>query len=221
MGIDHKRPMYAFVAVALICGLVIADQVRGEALNGYVRNTIVAGTTLHADLPALESLLPDAETESPADSADVVEPKTKPASRAETSPSTAVAVVHQEPATQGAGSQDEGRGGQGNGPRTHGQSHQGAVHQTPASNDSPDPVVPAAPVVEEKPDTKGPVLGWKPPHSDMSEPPPGPRWPSVRNNGGSGDDTKQWTKPSSPQWPVRDTDSSPTSGIKLQVNWNA
>jgi len=219
VGIDHKRPMYAFVAVALICGLVIADQVRGEALNGYVRNTVVAGTTLHADLPALESLLPDAGGE-PA--ADVVEPATKPASRAETSPSTAVAVVHQEPATQGVGSQDEGRGGKGNGPRTHGQ-HQQQHVSVPVSNgtDRPDPVVPDVPVVEEKPDTDGPVLGWKPPHSDMPEQPKGPRWPSVRNNGGSGDDTKQWTKPSWPQWPVRDTDSSPTSGIKLHVNWNA
>lgn len=47
MSVDHKRPMYAFVMVALICGLVIADQVRSDAQWGPERpSSIVAGDVL-------------------------------------------------------------------------------------------------------------------------------------------------------------------------------
>ncbi|MFC4786889.1 hypothetical protein ACT8ZV_20605 [Nocardioides sp. MAHUQ-72] len=37
MSADHKRPLLAFVIVALLCALIIADSIRSQAVVGYLR----------------------------------------------------------------------------------------------------------------------------------------------------------------------------------------
>ena len=152
-------------------------------------------------------------TESPADSADVVdaEDQARPHVRRRP-PSTAVAVVHQEPATQGAGSHGRAVGAaSGNGrPHARPEVTTGAVHRDrrPATT-SPDPVVPAAPVVpsDEARHRGSRARAGSPRTSDDVRAAAGsPVSRRSGHNGGSGD-RHEAAGPSRarPQWPVRDT----------------
>lgn len=54
MSDNHKRPLFAFVVVAIACGLIIANGVRTEALVGLLRagaQHVVAGVPFVPDAP--------------------------------------------------------------------------------------------------------------------------------------------------------------------------
>lgn len=61
MSAEHKRPFFAFVVVALICGLVVGNALRSEAFRSVLRtaaSNVVSSTSLvHA--PASEAPLVD------------------------------------------------------------------------------------------------------------------------------------------------------------------
>ena len=56
-GIEHKRPMHAFVAVAMICGLVIAHQFAATRCAS-TSAMVVAGASSQVDLPSLDDASP-------------------------------------------------------------------------------------------------------------------------------------------------------------------
>jgi len=101
MSADHKRPLYAFVLVALLCALIIGNEFRSQA--AYVGKIlkadagVVAGWTLDHH-PADERVvrrpqaLHRAPTEAPVEAAAPVAPAELPASAPATSGSTPVQV---------------------------------------------------------------------------------------------------------------------------------
>lgn len=52
VGVDHKRPLFAFIVVAVVCGLVFVDALRSQALIAVVRTgvaTVVTGAAFVVD----------------------------------------------------------------------------------------------------------------------------------------------------------------------------
>ncbi len=68
MSADHKRPLYAFVIVAIMCALIIANALRSQAVMGVLQAgvaPVVPGLQLHHREPAEPPVLAVPEPASP------------------------------------------------------------------------------------------------------------------------------------------------------------
>lgn len=55
MSVEHKRPLYAFVVVAIVCGLFLGHALRSEALTGVLRDVVAATAVApHSKAPLLD-----------------------------------------------------------------------------------------------------------------------------------------------------------------------
>ena len=117
---EHKRPLYAFLVVCLICGLIIGHTLRSQALE-LLRPVlpplvIAAGTTLHAAAPVLGgAVLEPATAAEPDRAAPLREHGIKPASGDRAPRPGELARTRSEGAETGASAvprEDRDRGGQ-------------------------------------------------------------------------------------------------------------